>query len=88
MSNFYWNKLEKWRNAKIETSAIDKTVSSNRATIYKENFDISIKKIWVLQFANINQIVADARKPIISWDIRKIQNKQIVENDWDKYKWR
>lgn len=58
-------------------------ILSTKATINRRESNISIKKIWVLQWANIRQITADTRRSIIFWDIKKVQSKRKAENGWE-----
>lgn len=49
-----------------KTSAIDKTVLSTKAMIVREESNFSVRKVWVLQYANIRQIATDTKRPMIS----------------------
>ena len=59
--------------AQVEASKIDKTASLTKVIVGRKGPDISIKKVWVIQQANIIHIAIDMRRPIIFWNVKKVQ---------------
>lgn len=64
-----------------ETLVIEDISLSTKAIIDKDKTDVNIKILWVLQQANIRQIVADKKRPMILWDKKNLMYKQKVDND-------
>ncbi len=45
--------------------------------ITRKESDISVKRVWVIQQANIRQIVAGTRRPVIFWNKKTIQSLRL-----------
>ena len=59
--------IEKMQNIdKNKTSAMNITILLTKGIINGRKLDVSLKKVWVLEWANIMQIAADTRKSTIS----------------------
>ena len=52
--------------AEVEALEIDKTALLIEIAVGKKRPDVSVRKVWVVQQANITQMAVDAKKPIIS----------------------
>lgn len=65
---------------KDEISTIDKIFLLIKVMIDRGQIDVSIKILQILQQANIKQITANVRRPIIFWDIKTVINKQKAKN--------
>ena len=68
--------------AEVEKSAIEKMALLNKVAVGGKRPDVNVRKLWLIQKANIRQMAVDVRRPIISWDARKIQRSQ--KRRWEK----
>lgn len=66
--------------AKSKTSAINKIVLLIKPTIDRIKSYINVRRIYVLQYANIRQIVVHKKRSMFSGNIKKIQSKWKVRN--------
>ena len=65
--------IRKMQNiAKVQALKIDKMAPSTKVIIGRKEPNVSIRKVKVVQQANIIQMVVDARRQIIFWGAKKV----------------